>query len=84
MTDYAKVLTRRYAGNEWMLDGDEYTGLTWLSDSPKPSKATLDGLWAEVQQEIVDEKNAKQVARQALLTKLGITEEEAQLLLGGN
>ncbi len=29
-------------------------------------------------------KAEKQVARQALLTKLGITEEEAQLLLGGN
>ncbi len=29
-------------------------------------------------------KEAKAAARQALLTKLGITEEEAQLLLGGN
>ena len=27
---------------------------------------------------------AKAIARQALLEKLGITEEEAQLLLGGN
>ena len=82
MTDYAAVLSRRYAGSEWTLNGDDYTGLTWLSDSPKPSKATLDGLWAEVQQEIADAKQAKVVAREALLTKLGITEQEAQLLLG--
>ena len=82
MTDYAIVLTRRYAGNEWTLNGDDYTGLTWLSDSPKPSKATLDGLWAEVQQEIADEAEAKAVARQALLDRLGLTEQEAQLLLG--
>jgi len=82
MTDYAIVLTRRYSGKEWTLDGEEYTGLTWLSDSPKPSKATLDGLWAEVQQEIADEKTAKEVARTALLAKLGITEAEAKLLLG--
>lgn len=27
---------------------------------------------------------AKRIARQALLERLGITEEEAQLLLGGN
>ena len=82
MTDYTTILTRRYAGNEWILDGDDYTGLVWLSDSPKPSKATLDGLWAEVQQEIADEKTAKEVARTALLAKLGITEAEANLLLG--
>jgi len=30
------------------------------------------------------EAEAKETARQALLTKLGITAEEAQLLLGGN
>jgi hypothetical protein len=30
------------------------------------------------------EADAKAIARQALLTKLGITQEEAQLLLGGN
>jgi hypothetical protein len=30
------------------------------------------------------EAEAKESARQALLTKLGITAEEAQLLLGGN
>ena len=82
MTDYALILTRRYAGKEWTLNGDDYSGLTWLSDTPKPTKATLDGLWVEVQQEIADEKQAKAVAREALLTKLGITEQEAQLLLG--
>ncbi len=82
MTDYAIVLTRRYADKQWTLNGDNYTGLTWLSDTPKPSKATLDGLWAEVQQEIADEKAEKQVAREALLTRLGLTEQEAQLLLG--
>ena len=82
MTDYAIVLTRRYAGKEWTLNGDEYTGLTWLSDSPKPSKATLDGLWAEVQQEIVDEKIAKAAARQAILDRLGLTADEAAALLG--
>jgi hypothetical protein len=30
------------------------------------------------------ELEAKQIARQALLDKLGITEDEAKLLLGGN
>jgi hypothetical protein len=82
MTDYAIVLTRRYAGNEWTLNGDEYAGLTWLSDTPKPTKAKLDGLWTEVQQEIADEQTAKTAARQNVLDKLGLTADEAAALLG--
>jgi hypothetical protein len=48
MTDYAAVLTSRYPAAEWTLSGDSYEGLTWLSDSPKPTQAELDALWAEV------------------------------------
>ena len=81
MIDYAAILSRRYTGKEWTLDGDEYTGLTWLSDTAKPSKATLDGLWALVQQEIADEPAAKATARQAVLTKLGLTADEVTALL---
>ena len=45
--------------------------------------ALLDAQIAEAQTE-ADAQAAKAVARQALLTRLGITEEEAQLLLGGS
>tara|TARA_R110000868_G_scaffold178147_2_gene417657 strand:+ start:551 stop:799 length:249 start_codon:yes stop_codon:yes gene_type:complete len=82
MTDYAIVLTRRYAGNQWTLNGDDYTGLTWLSDTPKPTKTKLDSLWAEVQQEIADEQTAKTAQRQAILDKLGLTANEAAALFG--
>jgi hypothetical protein len=82
MSDYAAILTSRYAGKQWTLDGDNYDGLTWLSDSPKPSKATLDNLWAEVQTEIANETSLKQAARQSVLDKLGLTADEAQALLG--
>ena len=51
MTDYAVVLTVLYPNAEWSLDGDEYSGLTWLDDSPKPSKKTLDDAWPQVQHE---------------------------------
>ena len=82
MIDYATILTRRYAGKEWTLNGDDYDGLTWLSDTAKPTKTKLDSLWAEVQQEIADEKTAKVAARQAILNKLGLTADEAAALLG--
>ena len=82
MTDYAAVLTRRYAGKEWWIADNDYATLEWLSDTAKPSKATLDGLWASVQQEIIDEPAAKLAARQAVLDKLGLTADEVTALLG--
>ena len=82
MIDYVKILQRRYEGKQWWIQDNDYATLNWLDDSPKPSKATLDGLWVEVQQEIADEAEAKQVARLALFDRLGLTEQEAQLLLG--
>jgi hypothetical protein len=42
MIDYtAAILSRRYAGKEWTLNGNEYTGLTWLSEGAKPSQRKL-------------------------------------------
>ena len=49
MTDYTAVLTALYPDAEWTLNGDDYSGLTWLSDSPKPSKKTLDDAWPQVE-----------------------------------
>lgn len=63
MIDYGAILTRRYSGNEWTLDGDDYKGLNWLSDTPKPTKAALDKLWPEVEAEIA--KELRDVARRA-------------------
>jgi hypothetical protein len=63
MTDYAAVLTAKYPGSEWTLDGEEYAGLTWLSDTPKPTQAALDAAWPAVQ--AAQEKAAVQRARAA-------------------
>jgi hypothetical protein len=48
MTDYAAVLLANYAGSQWTLDGEDYSGLTWLSDTPKPTQAELDAAWPQV------------------------------------
>jgi len=48
MTDYAAVLTANYPGAQWTLDGDNYEGLVWLSDTPKPTQAELDAQWPQV------------------------------------
>ena len=49
MIDYAAVLVANYFGSQWTLDGDTYDGLTWLSDTPKPSQEELDAAWPQVQ-----------------------------------
>jgi hypothetical protein len=37
MTNIAFTLTHSHPSSEWTLDGDEYSGLTWISDTPKPT-----------------------------------------------
>jgi hypothetical protein len=82
MIDYAAILSRKYFGKEWTLDGDSYDGLTWNEKTDKPLKETLDNLWPAVSAEIAQEKASKDAARTAILERLGITEDELKLILG--
>jgi hypothetical protein len=79
--DYTAILTVYYEGAEWTLNGDDYAGLTWLSDSPKPTKEELDNLWESTLEAVEQKKIAAIAARQAVLDRLGITADEAALLL---
>jgi len=83
--DIANILTRRYAGSEWTLDGDAYTGLTWLSDTPKPTEAALAKAWPSVESEIAAEAQARLDAKASTIDKLkalGLTVEEVQVAFG--
>ena len=85
MTDYAAVLSENYADAMWELDGDAYDGLTWLSNSPKPSQAELDAAWPAVQQAQADAVAAKEAARAsgvAKLEALGLTVDEVSAVFG--
>jgi len=83
--DYAIILTVKYKDAEWTLEGDDYSGLNWLSETPKPSKNTLDDLWETVQAELAAEKQAKLDAKASALAKLaalGLTEDEVKAIIG--
>ena len=58
MIDYAQILSVNYAGSQWALDGDSYAGLTWYSDTPKPTQAELDALWASTQTTVTNQQVA--------------------------
>jgi len=61
------ILSKRYPGAQWTLNGDSYSGLTWLSESPKPSEEDLHSEWAQVEYEVAYEavQKARQTAYQA-------------------
>jgi len=83
--DIPFILTRRYALSEWTLNGEEYAGLVWLSDSPKPTEAALAKAWPGVQSEIAAEAQAKTDAKLSTIEKLkalGLTVEEVQVAFG--
>ena len=46
--DIALILSDKYPNTQWVLDGDDYEGLEWLDDSPKPTKKALEAAWPEV------------------------------------
>jgi hypothetical protein len=60
--DISWILAKNYVGSEWSLNGDKYSGLVWLSNSPKPTEADLLAQWADV--EYQREYDAVTVARQ--------------------
>jgi hypothetical protein len=64
--DFANILIRKYPGTAWSLSGDEYAGLTWNDETPKPTEAELTALWPTVEYEVTHEavENARQSAYQ--------------------
>ena len=85
MIDYPAVLTANYPDALWTLEGDDYDGLTWLSDTPKPTQAELDAAWPAVQQAQADAVAAKEAARQSAISKLaalGLTVDEISAAFG--
>jgi len=85
--DIPSILSRKFEGSEWTLNGDEYAGLTWLSDGEPPTEAQLKKLWPTVQAEIAAEAQAKIDARLSAISKLealGLTVDEVQAAFGLN
>ena len=66
---------------KYSLAGDDYENIDWVSDFDKP---TIEQIEAEIKllpKKKASELKAKETAKAALLTKLGITADEAALLL---
>ncbi len=65
--DISMILSKRYPDAEWTLNGNDYSGLNWLGDTPKPSLEELQAEWAQVEYEVAYEavQKERQTAYQA-------------------
>jgi hypothetical protein len=83
--DIPAILVSKYPNQEWTLNGDNYSGLTWLSNTPKPTEKQLLDLWPEVQIELAAKAQAKIDAKSSAIAKLealGLTVEEVEVAFG--
>ena len=67
---------------EFSFTSNDYSTIKWdVLDGEAPTKAELDIAIKEVKAEEIAEAKAKETQRQSVLDRLGITAEEAALIL---
>jgi hypothetical protein len=78
MIDLTKSLRYLCPEGKWSLNGDTYDGLTWLSDTPKPTEQELVDAYPLAVAEIEARKAAQLEDRAAAVAhakSLGFTDE---------
>jgi len=83
--DMSKAIQYLKPTAQFSFEGTDYSSIKWdVLEGEAPTLAEID---AAIEQIKIDEAQAeatKAAQKQALLSRLGITEDEAKLLLGGN
>jgi hypothetical protein len=84
MSEYlVKAIKSLKPGAEFSITDNDYSTVVWdVLDGTPPSKTDIDKAIKDIQGAEATEANNKAEAKAALLDRLGITAEEAQLLLG--
>lgn len=83
--DIPAIISLKFPNSECIIDGDDYSGLTWLSDTPKPTEEELQELWSEVKEELEAKAQAQIDAKASAIAKLkalGLTIEEVGAAFG--
>ena len=82
MIRFEDALDRLCPDTEWVCYGANLDGLEFMDKSiKKPTQAQINAALKELETEAISESKANASAKSALLAKLGITEDEAKLLL---
>jgi len=80
MATGAEVLGMLRPKGGWVITGDDFSGIQWISCDPLNQKEFEDGFPAYDAWK-AEQDAAKAAEKAALLNRLGITAEEAKLLL---
>lgn len=75
-----EVLSMLIPNGGWVISGNEYEGIEFLECEPITKKQFEEG-FAKYEAWKLEQDNAKAATKAALLDRLGITEDEAKLLL---
>jgi len=76
-----EVLSMLIPTGGWVITGNEYEGIQFLECEPI-TKAEFEAGFSQYDAFKAEQDAAKAQAKAALLQRLGITEDEARLLLG--
>ena len=81
-TDIVNGLLQLGFDTGWVVNGDEI--VLWENSKPIPDMDVIIAASKKWETTKKAEAEAKAAQRQALLSRLGLTEEKARILLGGN
>jgi hypothetical protein len=79
----ADVLMFLVPDSKWYIYGNDYEGITFVNDI-KVTKEEFEAGFAQYETWKIEQDIVEATKKTALLAKLGITADEARLLLGGN
>jgi hypothetical protein len=82
MSYLVKAIKKLKPTAEFSFTEDDYATVKWdVLDGEAPTQKEIDAAIKEVKADEIAEAQAKATQRQAILDRLGITAEEAQLIL---
>jgi hypothetical protein len=84
MNNYLVAAIRKLKPNsEFSITNNDYSTIKWdVLEGKAPTQKEIDAAIEEVKADEITEAAAKAAKKAALLERLGITEDEARLLLG--
>ena len=65
----------------WIMYGEDFDGITWVGDNPRCTKAEYEAGFAKYDAWKAEQDSKAATDKAALLAKLGISADEAKLLL---
>jgi hypothetical protein len=78
-----KAIQKLRPNSQFTFNNQDYSTINWIVlDGDAPTQAEIDDAIEQVKADEIAEAEAKAAKRAELLDRLGITEEEAKLLLG--